>query len=225
VRNPRLLKALKAYLLSQGVTFITGTEVQGFATDGERLLGVMTDLGEMPAEQVVVAGGAWSQALLATVDQQLPVIEPVRGQMLLFRASPDLLHRIILNERRYLIPRRDGHILAGSTLEHVGFQKEITEDAREQLLSAAIELVPELAECTVERQWAGLRPGAPQGIPYIYQHPVISDLYVNCGHYRNGVVLGPAAAHLLVDLMLDRPPIVPLEPYGLSHRLENRVID
>lgn len=225
VRNPRLLKALKAFLVQRGVSFSTGTEARGFITHRGRVRGLKTSQGDIFAEKVVVASGAWSQQLLATVDQHAPRVEPVRGQMLLFKARPGLVRRIVLSEQRYIIPRRDGRILVGSTLEHVGFNKQTTEAAREDLHTAALKLIPALAEWPMEHQWAGLRPGSPHGIPYIYEHPEIAGLYVNCGHYRNGVVLGPASAHLLVDQLLGRTPTLPIAPYSLKGGRPDAEID
>ena len=225
VRNPRLVKALKASLDKQGVRFITDNEAQGFIVANSKIQGLKTSQGDIFTDKVVVASGAWSRQLLATVDLNPPAVEPVMGQMLLFKASPGLLKRIVLSEQRYIIPRRDGRVLVGSTLEHVGFNKEITETARDDLYATALKLVPALRDWPIEHQWAGLRPGSPQSIPYIYEHPEISDLYVNCGHYRNGVALGPASAHLLVDQMLNRTPILPVEAYALHTRESGAVID
>jgi len=145
--------------------------------------------------------------------------------MLLFKAAPALVRRIVLSEQRYVIPRRDGRVLVGSTLEHVGFRKQATETARAELHAMALKLIPALADCPVEHHWAGLRPGSPQGVPYIYEHPTIRSLYVNCGHYRNGVVMGPAAARLLADQVLARPPILSIAPYSLTSRPADREID
>ena len=225
VRNPRMLKALKAFLERQQVKFVTAAEAQGFLVSKGRIQGIKTSQGELFADRVVVASGAWSQQLLATVDQNVPRIEPVQGQMLLFKAIPDLVRRIVLSGQRYVIPRRDGRVLVGSTLERVGFRKQATEVARAELYATALKLIPALANWPVEHHWAGLRPGSPQGIPYIYEHPEITGLYVNCGHYRNGVVLGPAAARLLVDQLLARPPILPVAPYSLISRAADSEID
>ena len=87
--------------------------------------------------------------------------EPVRGQMILFKATPRLLTRIVLSNRRYLIPRRDGRILVGSTVEHVGFDKSTSREAHDTLRAVAVQLVPALAGAEVEHHWAGLRPGYP----------------------------------------------------------------
>ncbi|MDH5594537.1 MAG: FAD-dependent oxidoreductase, partial [Gammaproteobacteria bacterium] len=133
-------------------------------------------------------------------------VEPVRGQMLIFKASPDLLPTMVLNHGKYLIPRKDGHILIGSTLEYVGFQKDTTPAAFDELKLAACDMLPELAKTPIEKHWSGLRPGSPEGIPYIGPHPEVTGLFVNTGHFRNGVVLGLASASLLADLVTNNPP-------------------
>ncbi len=212
VRNPRLLQALRADLEARGVLFEEECEVQGFLSENERIAGVRTDRGDRRADRVVVAGGAWTGSLLASTGLSLPV-EPVRGQMLLFQGAPGLIQRMVLSGERYIIPRRDGRVLAGSTLEHVGFEKVITNAALEDLKAAAFGIVPGLREVPLERQWAGLRPGSPTGVPFIGEHPELGGLYVNAGHFRNGVVMGLASARLLSDLLLGREPIVDPLPY------------
>jgi glycine oxidase len=136
--------------------------------------------------------------------------------MVLFKSSPEVLKHIVLDQGRYLIPRRDGRILMGSTVERVGFDKRTTKAAREELVAAAIARVPALKYAELERHWAGLRPGSPDGIPYIGPHPEVGGLFVNTGHYRNGVVMGLASAQLAANLMLDQPPVVDPEPYLLK---------
>jgi glycine oxidase len=115
---------------------------------------------------------------------------------------------------RYLIPRLDGRILVGSTLEEAGFDCSTTESAGRDLLDAAIALMPGLAGLDVEAQWAGLRPSSPEGVPYIGEHPEIAGLWVCSGHYRNGIVLGPASARLLAGLLHGGSPIISPEPYA-----------
>ena len=214
VRNPRLVRALRDSLIKSDVTVREGVEVRGLRSEHGRITGVQTDQGAEPAGTVVVAGGAWSAELLKTTGLTLPMA-PVRGQMLLFRAAPGLLTRMVMRHYRYLIPRRDGRILAGSTLEQAGFDKATTQNAASKLRRAAIELVPALADCQIEHQWTGLRPGNPSGVPYIGAHPTLSGLYVCTGHYRNGVVLAPASARLLADLALNRTPSLGPAPYAL----------
>ncbi len=219
VRNPRLVKALRAALLKMpNVTLHEQCEVSGFIREGERICGVHTAQGDFHSDQVVVAAGAWSGELLASLGIELPV-EPVKGQMILYKCAEDFLPSMVLAKGRYAIPRKDGHILIGSTLEHAGFDKTPTESALESLKASAVELLPALAEAEVVGHWAGLRPGSPEGIPFIGPVPGFAGLWLNCGHYRNGLVLAPASCQLLADLMLGREPIVDPAPYAPIGRL------
>lgn len=215
VRNPRLLQAVRGSLEVLGVTISEGHEVTGLKIFGNRVHGVSTNLGEVEAENVVVAGGAWTARLLAGTGIKMPV-RPVRGQMLLFDAEPEVVRRIVLEGDRYVVPRRDGRVLVGSTVEEAGFVKETTDEAFESLRSAALELIPRLRDYPIEHHWAGLRPGSPRGIPYIGAHPELRGLYINAGHFRNGVVLGLASARLLADLLLGREPAIDPAPYAVG---------
>lgn len=215
VRNPRLMQALALEARQLGIDVREHVEVHGPAIQSGRVRGVRSSAGRFEAPRVVVATGAWTGALLAGLPQP-PAIAPVRGQMIVFRAEPGWLTRIVMRDAHYLIPRRDGRILAGSTVEFVGFDKSTTDDAYRTLHAAALAIAPGLADFPVEHHWSGLRPGAPAGIPYIGEHPDIGGLYVNAGHYRNGLVTGPASAQLLANLILDETPILDPAPYGLS---------
>ncbi|OWJ94186.1 glycine oxidase ThiO [Pseudomonas sp. A46] len=219
VRNPRLTRALREALLRMpNVTLRESCEVRGFIRDGGRVLGVSTAEGEILADRVVLAAGAWSGELLAGLGLSLPV-EPVKGQMILFKCAEDFLPAMVLAKGRYAIPRRDGHILVGSTLEHAGFDKTPTREALESLKASAVELLPELADAELVGHWAGLRPSSPEGIPFIGPVPDTEGLWLNCGHYRNGLVLAPASCRLLMDLMLGREPIIDPQPYAPVGRL------
>ena len=215
IRNPRLVKAMRGSLVRRGIAYREGLAVEGLIVEDGRALGVRTPAGEIRADRVLVASGSWSGELLAAAGVHIEV-EPVRGQMILFGARPGVLERIVLVGDRYLIPRRDGHILCGSTLEHTGFDKSTTQAAMEELHAAAIERVPALAGYPVVKHWAGLRPGSPHGIPYIGEHPEIRGLFVNAGHFRNGVVLGLASARLAADQILGREPALDPAPYALT---------
>lgn len=224
VRNPRLLKALRAALQQMSnVQLIEQCPVNGFLREGDRICGVQTAKGDMRADQVVVAAGAWSAELLATLGLALPV-EPVKGQMILYKCAADFLPSMVLAGGRYAVPRRDGHVLVGSTLEHAGFDKTATAAALESLRESAEGLLPALRDAEVVRHWAGLRPGSPDGIPYIGPVAGLEGLWLNCGHYRNGLVLAPASCRLLADLMLGNEPIIDPMPYAPAQRLvEKRV--
>jgi len=138
--------------------------------------------------------------------------------MLLFEMPQLTINSIVLAAGRYLIPRRDGMLLAGSTLEYSGFDKSATDEARTELLQSARLLLPALAEVEPIGQWAGLRPGAPQGVPFIGKLPFWRNLYVNAGQFRNGLVLAPASTRVLADSLLNRIPILDPTPYAPEFR-------
>ncbi len=213
VRNPRLLQAVQAAVLARGVAIRTHSEVVAIEPVAAGLA-VRTEAASYHAQQVVVAGGAWSAGLLQRLGVTLAV-EPVRGQMLLFQTRPGMLRRIVLKHDRYLIPRQDGLVLAGSTVEYAGFDKMTTAAAREELRAAALALVPALADCPVIQHWSGLRPGSPNGVPFICEVSEIKGLYLNAGHFRNGVAMAPASARLMRELICGQSTVVPPGGYTL----------
>lgn len=216
IRNPRLGRSLRESLLQNPrINLREHQEVTAIETDGEVVTGVRTSQGILSAGQVVIAGGAWSAELLQLVDRTLPV-EPVHGQMMLFKAKPGLVNRVVLKDGRYVIPRSDGRVLVGSTLEHIGFEKRTTEEAAKSLYETALDIVPVLSEYPIEHHWSGLRPGSPEGIPYIGQVTGYRNLYINAGQYRNGLVLAPASTRLLADILLKRETIISPEPYRMD---------
>lgn len=218
IRNPRLLKSLKVYLLQLGVTFVENTEIRRIEVTKRRIIQMETRQQSFAPKELIVSTGAWTanflQEYLPNASLILP-ITPIKGQMLLFDAQPDTLPHMILDGDEYLIPRRDGKILAGSTVEAAGFDKSTTREARDKLYQFATELFPVLKQYPVSHHWAGLRPGTPQGIPYIGRHPEFDNLSINVGHFRNGLVMGPASARLLADLILERPTALDPTPYAL----------
>ena len=214
VRNPRLARATRLAVADK-IRLVEGTEVKEILIRDGRAVGARTANATFHADKTIVCAGAWSAELFARLGKR-PDIVPVRGQMILFRARPGEIRRIVLHHDRYVIPRRDGRVLMGSTLEYGGFEKTTTKQARDELFRRAVELFPTLGQSAIEKQWAGLRPGSPGGIPYIGAYPSIDDLYLNAGHFRNGVVLGPASARLMADIALERTPILPPEPYALD---------
>jgi glycine oxidase len=219
IRNPRLLKSLKAFLLQHGVHFVEHAELTRMEIKHRRINRVVTSQEIFYTDQVLICAGAWTADLLK---QWLPEtslqldIQPVRGQMLLFDAKPETLKHMVLDGDHYLIPRRDGKILAGSTVEQAGFEKITTDAAKQQLYNFATHCLPTLKDYPVCQHWAGLRPGTPDGIPYIGLHPEIKNLSINAGHFRNGLAMGPASAQLLADLILQRPTALDTAAYALS---------
>ncbi|MHB1655114.1 MAG: glycine oxidase ThiO [Burkholderiales bacterium] len=212
VRNPRLVKALRAAVLARGVRLLEHTGVSGIAVNENRVNHVSTAQGKLCAETYITCAGAWSQQVLAD-HPPAKTVRPVRGQMLLFQAEPDCLRHIVYHEEMYIIPRRDGHILVGSTLEEVGFDKSTTTEAKNILLDHALRVFPALRDAKLKQHWSGLRPGSPDNIPTIARHPVVDNLYVNAGHFRYGVTMAPLSANLVAELIEHKTPQMDISPY------------
>lgn len=211
-RNPRLMKAMKLKLLEQGVDCSENLEVTGFQSVQGQITGIETPEGVLHAERYIVTAGAWSKALLGEHALEL-AIRPVRGQMLLFKTRPDTLRSIVLRNGIYLIPRRDGHILVGSTLEEAGFDKSTTQEAMSMLYREASEILPLLRDAPLVQHWSGLRPGSPDNIPVISRHPHFDNLFINSGHFRYGVTMAPASAEIMANLVLEQPQAIDIDPY------------
>lgn len=220
IRNPRLVKALKQDLHNRHIAIEEHTEVNGVRIASNRITAIKTNNGEHKVGEVIIASGAWSGTLLQQLLPGLSInsltINPVRGQMLLYDTEPGLLKSMVLAGDHYLIPRRDGKLLVGSTVEHVGFDKTTTEHAKTTLNQFALSLFPALERYPLVKHWAGLRPGTQQGIPYITRHPELTNLSINAGHFRNGLILGPASAQLMTDIVLSNTPCINPEPYHLT---------
>jgi glycine oxidase len=203
MRNPRLVKSVRGSLETLGVEYREHASVEKLNVVNGQVHGVEVNGKNIHAKQVLVTAGAWSAKILKHY-AETPDISPVKGQMILFKGEPGLLKRILLIENRYLIPRKDGRVLCGSTIEHTGFDKSTSHEVKQNLLNSALEIFPQLTRMQVEHHWAGLRPGSPHGIPYIGQHKEIEGLYINAGHYRNGVILGIGSCQqIAADIIFD----------------------
>lgn len=214
VRNPALAKSLSLALQELSVKSHENTEVKKITPVSDEHFLLSTESGYYRSRKVVICAGAWSGKLSAELGVSLP-IKPIRGQMLLFKGPPKLIPSIILNDGKYIIPRKDGHVLVGSTMEDVGFDKSTTQSAYGELKAFVREVCPELAKTDIVKHWSGLRPASPDGIPFISQHPKHAGLFVNSGHFRNGVVLAPASAELLRDLLMSNNPKILPTPYEM----------
>jgi glycine oxidase len=215
VRNPRLARAAEVAARAAGVTFRTGEDVTGFTREGDRVVAVHIGAGRLAAGRFLLAAGSWSGELGAQAGLDLPVA-PVKGQILLLRDAPGRLKRIIKHDRAYLVPRADGRVLVGATMEMAGFDRRTTLEALHFLSGALLDLAPPLAGAEVERHWMGFRPGTPDGLPYIGRAPGVDNLYVATGHYRNGVILAPATAEAVGCLIAGEAPPVSLEAFAVD---------
>jgi glycine oxidase len=220
-RNPRLVASLRAAVLKLGGQIHPQCGANAVRASTGRVTAVETACGEFAAERLVLATGAWAGLGLSGL-AGVPQTRPVRGQMLLFKLDPGTLDTILYRRGLYLIPRRDGHILVGSTLEDVGFDKSTTAETRRSLQADAASLLPQLAEMQPLQHWAGLRPGSPDNIPVIDLHPDFANVFVNTGHFRYGVTMAPESSELLADLIEGRPPALDPAPYRWQAAAERR---
>ena len=215
LRNPRHLKALVAACLQRDVEISSGVSVNGFDLSKNRIAAVKTSNGTIPADQFCVAGGAWTPLILESLQRRL-ALKPIRGQMVLFAARQPLFGRVINEGLRYLVPRDDGRVLAGSTEEDVGFENQNTSLAIAELIQFAVRLVEPLSQLPVERTWAGLRPATFDGLPYLGRMPDTENLYLAAGHFRNGIFLSPATAVVLSQLICKASPQIDLAPFRVD---------
>ncbi|MBI5430858.1 MAG: glycine oxidase ThiO [Nitrosomonadales bacterium] len=212
VRNPRLLSALRARVEMLGGVILEQHEVRKFEIVGDRVVALHTARDKLVADAYIVAAGAWSKVLLGEHALNLE-IRPIRGQILLFKFDEPPFRHILLKQDLYLIPRRDGHVLVGSTLEDVGFDKSTTVEARDSLMKRVCEIFPEWRGIQPVRHWAGFRPGSPDNIPTIGRHPHIANLYANSGHFRYGVTMSLASAELLLNEIEGEPQPLAVDEY------------
>jgi glycine oxidase len=204
-----------AWLLAQrrGAHVLVGTVVRRFRIEGGVCRGVETDAGGIESGTVVDAAGAWA-AFDAGLDIPVPVA-PVRGQIVEVRLPGRPLETVLSSQEVYIVPRPDGTALLGSTMEHVGFRKEVTAGAVAGLLAAGERLCPEIASARFLTAWAGLRPGTPDGWPILGGSP-IPGLFFAAGHFRNGILLAPATARRMADLLVKGRGASALAPFSVE---------
>jgi len=221
VRNPRLVALVKAYLKNTDVNLVENEEVTSIINYSGQVTGIKTHARTFEADAYVVASGAWTSSLVNDFGVDTG-IKPIKGQMLLLKGQPGLVKHITLSEERYIIPRKDGRILIGSTTEDCGFNKDTSEVVKKELLDYALRTFPALQDLKIEHHWGGLRPGSKEGIPIIGRHPQLANLYINSGHYRNGLVMAPASARLLAEIMLKKPRALAENDYALCDNNHNK---
>jgi len=202
VENRRLVEALLRADEELGVQFVVNTAVTGLRIKDERVCGVETSNGFVAARIVVVAAGAWS-SLISSPNLPAIQIEPVRGQMLCFSGEPNLGRHVIYSARGYLVPRRDGRVLAGSTAEHVGFDKRVTDEGVSTIMDRTREISPTIAGLPIIDSWAGFRPRAPDDLPVLGPCENVAGLFYATGHYRNGILLAPVTGKVIADAIVD----------------------
>ena len=202
VDNRALVQALRVAAQDLGVTVRDGVTVEGIQQQQQRVVSLKTSMGDIQAEHYILATGAWSKELL-------PVpVTPRKGQMLSVKVpsgygSTRALQQVLYGSEVYVVPRRDGRILIGATVEDIGFTVGNTPAGLHRLLTAAIRLYPELQEFPIQECWWGFRPATPDELP-ILGPSHCANLTLAIGHYRNGILLAPLTATLIADFVLNQ---------------------
>jgi len=195
--EPRLL--MDATILAahhDGVEFRKNCQVNDLLMDRGRCHGILAADERISAGQVIVAAGCFSSQMGDDCLRQYAPTRPVRGQIVALRPGAGRIQRVLRSKRGYLVPRRSGQIVAGSTSEEAGFDKRVTAEGTRQILDSALELVPSLGSAEIAETWSGLRPGTPDDLP-ILGPAHVDGLLIATGHYRNGILLAPITAKLM----------------------------
>ncbi len=215
VDNRALVEALLVAGQKAGMGLVAGRAAE-LATDGDRVTGVVLAGGErLAAKTVVLAAGCWSGGLGGLAAEILPPVRPVKGQLLHLRGPADqpLCSRNVRGLEAYVVPRSDGRVVVGATVEEQGFDTQVTAGAVHDLLRAALELLPDVAELELVETVAGLRPGSPDNAPML--GPAGPDgLVVATGHYRNGILLTPVTADTVTELLVTGQVPWLIAPFG-----------
>jgi len=200
VRVPGLLKALHASLIKLDVTIFENTAVTGLELDKNRCKSVQLGSKKYYADSFIISAGVWSEQILGPVNEGIK-IKPVMGQMLCVKFAEQQLETMVLDGGHYFIPRKDGHVLIGSTMEHVGFDKVITQMARNDMMEWACALWPDIVRAEFIKHWSGLRPATDNGKPYLGQLEDYENIYINAGHFRKGILQAPVCARKIAEMV------------------------
>lgn len=218
IRTPRHLEAVRRSCLGRGVEISDGATVTAIPRADGRIEGieVATAAGgheTVHAAAYCLAAGAWSGGLAALLDLRLET-KPVRGQIALLRFPRPVLSRVINIGVDYLLPRSDGRLLIGSTLEDAGFDGSTTTAAIDRLRGVATALLGDLSMASLEHVWAGLRPGSADGLPSIGRLPGCRNGFIAAGHFRAGLHQSTGTAVLIADLITGRQPAIDLAAFA-----------
>ena len=211
VRSAKLSKALAKGAVQLGTQFLFGNPVTSFLRKAERVVGVEVNGEVCYGETIVIAAGCWSGKITGLLGYSLP-IEPVRGQIVLTETTLPLFRHIIDGFGVYLVPRSDGKVLIGATVEFVGYDNRTTLAGVQGMIEAGTTLMPALAEKSFIQAWSGLRPYTKGG-PFLGKLPGFDNVIVASGHYKNGILLSPITGKLICELIMTGCPSMSLQPF------------
>jgi glycine oxidase len=214
VENRRLMQGLELALRRLGVEVIEEQTATELTVERNRVTGILCGAQRLDPGLVVIAAGCWSGELLEPAGLNVGTI-PARGQMVALKGAGSPINHVLHSSKCYVIPRLDGRILVGATVEYVGFQKGITAGGISSLLAAAIELAPGLTSCEIVEAWSGLRPDTSDHLPILGPSGV-DNLLLATGHFRNGILLAPITAELIAATISGGGPILELIPFSIA---------
>mgnify|MGYP003648545759 FL=1 len=217
LRPPRLIKALIKSLEQMSVSIFENTDITNLVKRHGRCEQLEFNGGKLSAESVIITAGAWSKRVLNDKSSVMS-IRPVHGQMMCVKPAKPSLESIVLDGGHYLIPRLDGHVLIGSTMEDIGFNKETTMTAQEELRGWATSIWPSLKNATLTKHWSGLRPSTDTEKPFIGPIPDFKNLYINAGHFRKGILQAPSSAILLADMFSGCSSFMDINQFSINRQ-------
>jgi glycine oxidase len=191
VENRKLMTALKRFCELNNIEIVENAEVVNLSKNFAETIDKKYDF-----DIVIVANGAWL-SLIKSVDFALPNVRPIRGQMVSFKTAKRLFSKVIYSPRGYLVPRKDGKIIAGASVEDVGFDNQTTDFEVEKLLENSIEISPSLGNLSISEKWSGLRPCSPDNLPILGE--ISSNIFIANAHFRNGILLAPKTAEVIAE--------------------------
>jgi glycine oxidase len=227
VDNRKVVAALRVATETAGVAIHEHTPVKEISIRGGRADGVVLEDGtRVTADIVVLAAGAWSRGIAGLPPDRRPPVRPVKGQMLALRmdSAAPLLNHVLWAPGAYLVPRRDGRLIVGATVEEKGFDDTITAGGLLTLLEAAWRAIPAVEELPVDEIWTGHRPGSRDDAPILGRAP-LENLFYATGHHRNGILLAPVTADAMAKLILDDVVEPAIRPFGLERFLPARAAE
>lgn len=212
LHNGKLTEAWAQAARQRGVTIRTGAAVTQTRMRNDRVSAVRIGQDWVTADTVVIAAGSWSGQVGQLFNLKLP-IQPAKGQMLTVRTTQ--LRHVISHGEYYLVPRKNGEVIIGATVEFVNYNKDVTLEAIRHLTQQAAALVPSISQAPLSRFWAGLRPYSPTRRPLLCRAPGLENVILATGHHRNGILLAPITGKLMSELIATGQPSLSLEPFGL----------
>ena len=227
VDNRKLAAALRIAAEAAGATIHEHRPVKEIVVQGGRAKGVALEDGSIAAADIVVlAAGAWSRGIGGLPPDRRPPVRPVKGQMLALQmdAAAPLLNHVLWAPGAYLVPRRDGRLVIGGTVEERGFDETITAGGMLTLLEAAWRAIPAVEELPIAEIWVGHRPGSRDDAPILGRGP-LEGLFYSTGHHRNGILLAPVTADAMARLILDDVVEPAIKPFGLERFLPARAAE